>query len=142
MSIGFFVPTSKDLWLVPFAPLWQKMQTIPLRDRLAELVDFALEDGLAALLGCCQLSIGKTPTIWTRRKGADIDDEIGQGKVVIILGAPEVLFRAWATLGRKIGIAAVPFVGLGVFDVFEEAIVDDIAAEAIRLQIPLQSVEG
>ena len=42
----------------------------------------------------------------------------------------------------RFGIAAVPLERRGVVDIFEQAVVHDVFAEAVRLQVPLQAVEG
>ena len=49
---------------------------------------------------------------------------------------------AGAALRIQIGVAAVPFERSRIGDIFDGTVIDDIHAETIRLQVPLQSIEG
>jgi hypothetical protein len=115
---------------------------IGLGDRLAEFVGGSLKEGFASLLRGREFAIRGSPAIGTRRKAAQVADEVGQGQVVVVLGAPEIFLRARTALSGQVRIAAVPLVGLGAFEVFDGAIVDDVAAEAVWFEVPGEAVKG
>ena len=76
------------------------------------------------------------------RKRVDERHEVGELLLIEALGAKEELFGARTAFGGHVGIAAVPFERLGPGEIFERAVVDDVLAEAIGLEVPLQAVDG
>ena len=58
------------------------------------------------------------------------------------MGAEEILFGARPAFGGHIRVAAVPFEWLGSGQILQRAIVDDVFAESIRLEVPLEAVDG
>jgi len=56
---------------------------------------------------------------------------------VVAFRAIEEFLGARTALGLEVGITAIPLERRGVGYVFEQAVIDDVLAEAIRLQIPL-----
>ncbi len=111
-------------------------------DRLAVLVFRPLEDRLAALLCRSQFAIGQTVAVGTIGQRVDKRDQVGELLLVKTLRAKKEFFCARTAFGRHVRITAVPLEGFGPSEIFQRTIVDDIFAEAVRLQIPLQSVNG
>ena len=58
------------------------------------------------------------------------------------LRAEEELLRTRPAFGRHVRIAAVPFERFGTRQIFKRTVVDDVFAEAVGLEIPLQAVDG
>ncbi len=140
--MGLPVPTSTCFWLVYLGPLWQVRALIRFRDRFAVLVLRALEDGFAALLCRGQISVGKAVAVGAIGKRVDEGHQIGELLLIETLRAEEELLGARAAFGRHVGIAAIPFEGLGAGEVLERAVIDDVFAEAVGLEVPLQAVDG
>src|SRR5579864_1562535 len=83
-----------------------------------------------------------TRAIGAVRQRVNKRHQVGELLGVETLRAEEEFFGARTALRGHVGVAAVPFERLGTGQVFERAIVDDVLAEAIGLQIPLQAVDG
>ena len=62
--------------------------------------------------------------------------------LVETLRPEEKLLGAWPTFGGHIRIATIPLERLGAGEIFERTVIDDVFAEAIWLQVPLQAVNG
>src|SRR5271157_796821 len=71
---------------------------IPLRDRIAELIDLALKDCLAAFLCWGEFSGGQTITIRSQGKRHDERHQVGKLRAAVALRTIEKLFGAWAAL--------------------------------------------
>src|ERR1017187_1958767 len=54
----------------------------------------------------------------------------------------KILFGARSAFGFQVRIAAIPLERLGAIHIFQQPVVHDVLAEAVRLQVPLQPVEG
>ena len=142
LSVVFFVPTSKDLLTGALRPAVAIRAAIRFRNRLAKLVDIAIEERLAPLLARREVPISLLPAIGSRLQSADIDNQVGQGNVVVVFGTPEIFLRSWSALGGKVGIAAIPLKRFGIPHIFDGPVVHNVAAESVRLQIPGKPVEG
>ena len=91
---------------------------------------------------CVSSLARQSPAIRPRRETANIDDQIGKSQIIVVFCAPEVLFRPRSALRGQVRITAVPLVRLGVLHIFDGTVVDDVATEAVRLQIPIKPVKS
>ena len=112
------------------------------RDRRAGFGLGPLENRFASFLGRREVAVRETIAIRTIRKRVNECDKVGELLLCETLRPEEKLLGARTTFGRHVGIATVPFEWLGSGEVFKGAVVDDVFAETVRFQIPLQSVDG
>ena len=112
------------------------------RNRLLELVHGTLKDGLAALLWRSKLAARQPPAVGPRSNAANVNGQVGQREIVVVFRTPEILFSSRAALRRYVWIGARPLVRLRVLDALKQFVVHNAAAKAIRLQVPLNAVEG
>src|ERR1022692_2955582 len=106
-------------------------------DRFAVFVVSSLKDRLAALLRRRQLSIGKAGAIGTVGEREDKSHKVGELLPIETLRSEEEFFCARAAFRGHVGIAAVPFEGLGTGQVLQRPVIDNVLAEAVGLKVPL-----
>ena len=141
-SVGLPVPTSSCFWLVYSARCGRPRTGSPSGIGCAVLRFRALEDRFAALLRRGQLAIRQSKAVRAERQRVDEGHQIGELLLVVALRAVEEFFRARAALGRQSGLPPFHLKGSVPAEFFERAVVDDVLAEAVRLEVPLQTVEG
>src|ERR1039458_1047578 len=110
---------------------------ICLRNGSAVFAAGALENVLTALLRSGQLAVRQAVAVGTQRHRLDIADQVAQLLARITLRAVEILFGARSAFGFQVRIAAIPLERLGAIHIFQQPVVHDVLAEAIRLQVPL-----
>ena len=112
-----------------------------LGNRRAVLRDRTLVNRLATLLRRRQVAIRQAVAVRTQWQRLDEGNQVTQFLSGVALRAVEILFGSRPALGLEVGVAAVPLEWLGAFDVLEQAVVYDVLAEPVRLQVPLEAVK-
>ncbi len=127
---------------MPLGPLWQNEQRFVSGIALPNLSTSRTNSALPRSWAGVRSPISLLPPIGSRCRSADIHNQVRQGEVIKVLGAPEIFLGSRAALGREVGIAAVPFERFSIFHSFDGPVVDNIAAKPVRLKIPGEPVEG
>ena len=94
------------------------------------------------LLSGGPFAVRETVTVRTVGQRVNECDKVGELLLRKTLRAEEKLLGARTALSGHIRIAPVPLKWLGSSKIFEGTVVDDVFAETVGLQIPLQAVDG
>src|SRR5208283_114013 len=142
-AIGGLASADADLLRVRIlGPAMAVGALVLLGNRLAAFVFRPLENCLAALLRRSGLTIGQTVTIRAVGERVNKRHKIDELLRRVTLRSIEEFLRARATFGGHIGIAPVPLERFRARQALQRSIVDNVLAEAVGLEVPLQAVNG